>query len=83
MSETSISHRTRQSVSWLEPERRSVTVATLHGLAVRGFKSIRELDDFEVRRINVFMGANGAGKSNLLDVFRPVSELACGRWRVH
>ena len=58
-------------------------MATLHRLTVRGFKSIRSLEEFEVRGINVLIGANGAGKSNLLDVFRSVSELASGRWQVH
>ena len=58
-------------------------MATLHRLTVRGFKSIRSLEEFEVRGVNVLIGANGAGKSNLLDVFRSVSELAGGRWQVH
>ncbi len=58
-------------------------MATLHRLTVRGFKSIRSLEEFEVRGVNVLIGANGAGKSNLLNVFRSVSELANGRWQVH
>ena len=43
---------------------------TLEKLSVRGFKSIRELDDFRVENLNVFVGANGAGKSNLIELFR-------------
>ena len=58
-------------------------MATLHRLTVRGFKSIGSLEEFELRGVNVLIGANGAGKSNLLDVFRSVSELADGRWHVH
>ena len=58
-------------------------MAALHRLTVRGFKSIRSLEEFEVRGVNVLIGANGAGKSNLLDVFRSVSELANGGWQVH
>lgn len=58
-------------------------MATLHRLTVRGFKSIRSLEEFEVRGVNVLIGANGAGKSNLLDVFRSVSELASDGWPVH
>ncbi len=38
-------------------------------ISVRGFKSFRELD-LELRGINIFVGANGAGKSNLIDLFR-------------
>jgi len=43
---------------------------TLEKLSVRGFKSIRELDDFRLENLNVFVGANGAGKSNLIELFR-------------
>ena len=39
---------------------------TLERLSVRGFKSIRALDEFELRGANVLIGANGAEKSNLL-----------------
>jgi predicted ATPase len=42
-------------------------------LTLRGFKSIRELVDFEPSPINVFVGANGAGKSNLISFFRLLS----------
>lgn len=51
-------------------------------LSVRGFKSIRVLDEFELRGVNVFIGANGAGKSNFLDVFRLVAQLVDGRFQV-
>jgi len=39
-------------------------------LTIRGFKSIMELDNFELKDLNVFVGANGAGKSNLISFFR-------------
>ena len=51
-------------------------------LTVRGFKSIRVLEDFELRGLNVLVGANGAGKSNLMSLFRMVSELAAERLRL-
>lgn len=38
-------------------------------LTVKGFKSIRELVDFELKNLNVFIGANGSGKSNLISLF--------------
>ena len=41
-------------------------------LTLRGFKSIRELVDFPLRNLNVIVGANGAGKSNLVLLFRMV-----------
>ena len=58
-------------------------MAALHRITVRGFKSIRSLEEFEVRGVNVLIGANGAGKSNLLDMFRSVSELASGGWQAY
>ncbi len=41
---------------------------TLEKLSVKGFKSIGELKDFPLNNLNVFVGANGAGKSNLMGV---------------
>ena len=57
-------------------------MATLERLSVRGFKSIRALEEFELRGVNVLIGANGAGKSNFLDVFRLLSHLAHGRFQI-
>lgn len=48
-------------------------------LTLRGFKSIRSLDDFEIRPINVLIGANGSGKSNLISFFRLLSWMLGGR----
>ncbi|MHB9139345.1 MAG: AAA family ATPase, partial [Victivallaceae bacterium] len=36
----------------------------LEKLTITGFKSIKALNDFEIKQINVLIGANGAGKSN-------------------
>ena len=52
--------------------------STLEKLSVSGFKSIRELKDFELRNLNIFVGANGAGKSNLIELFRMLSAMAEG-----
>lgn len=41
----------------------------LHSLRVKGFRSIRD-QSLELSALNVFIGANGAGKSNLIGVFR-------------
>jgi len=42
----------------------------LDRITIKGFKSIRDLEDFELKRLNLFIGANGAGKSNLISFFR-------------
>lgn len=45
-------------------------MAKLNKLTVKGFKSIKSLEDFELRNLNVLIGANGAGKSNFISLFR-------------
>jgi predicted ATPase len=39
-------------------------------LTIKGFKSIRSLENFELKKLNILVGANGAGKSNLVSFFR-------------
>jgi predicted ATPase len=55
---------------------------TIKRITIEGFKSIRKLDDFELRPLNVLIGANGAGKSNFVEFFRLVRELAQQRLQV-
>lgn len=50
-------------------------MSTIQKLTIEGFKSIRALSDFELRPINVLVGANGAGKSNFVSFFRLLREL--------
>ena len=47
----------------------------LQTITVKGFKSIHSLVDFEMRSLNVLIGANGAGKSNFISVFRFLAAL--------
>jgi len=42
----------------------------LERLTIKGFKSIASLEGMELKRINVLIGGNGAGKSNLIDFFK-------------
>ncbi len=44
-------------------------------LTIEGFKSIQKVEDFELRALNVMIGANGAGKSNFVGFFRLLREL--------
>src|SRR5690242_17521156 len=48
---------------------------TIRKITIEGFKSIRSLEDFPLRHLNVLIGANGAGKSNLVGFFRFLREL--------
>ena len=54
-------------------------MARLDCITVQGFKSIRALEDFEIRPLNIMLGANGAGKSNFLSLFRMLTEISDGR----
>lgn len=45
----------------------------LQKLTLRGFKTIRDLEDFEPGALTVLIGPNGAGKSNFFSFFRMLS----------
>ena len=47
--------------------------------SICGFKSIRKLENFELKPLNILIGANGVGKSNLLSLFKMLSALSQGR----
>ncbi|WP_130470959.1 AAA family ATPase [Candidatus Magnetaquicoccus inordinatus] len=47
----------------------------VYKLSVSGFKSIRELQEFPMRNLNVLIGANGAGKSNFISLFRLLNKM--------
>jgi len=38
-------------------------------LTIKGYKSIRNLEDLELRNLNILIGPNGGGKSNFLSFF--------------
>lgn len=50
----------------------------LRRVALKGFKSIKEMD-LELRDLNILIGANGAGKSNLVSFFKMLNEMMGGR----
>ncbi len=51
-------------------------------LTIEGFKSIKSLKDFELRPLNVLIGANGAGKSNFVEFFSILQSLISQRLQV-
>lgn len=57
-------------------------MSALDRLRIAGFKSIRE-QAVELRPLNVLIGANGAGKSNFIEVFELLHEIAEGRLQVY
>src|SRR5262249_36022933 len=46
----------------------------LEKLRIQGFKSIRD-QELRLNDLNVFIGGNGSGKSNLIEVFRFLREI--------
>lgn len=48
----------------------------IDSITLRGFKSIETLDDFKLGKLNVLIGANGAGKSNFVEYFRMLRAMA-------
>ena len=54
----------------------------LRRVMLSGFKSIKSMD-LELRPLNVLIGANGAGKSNLISFFKLLNEMMAGRLQLH
>ena len=50
-------------------------MSSLDQLTIKGLKSIQELIDFDLKSLNVLIGANGAGKSNFIEFFRMISAM--------
>ncbi len=48
----------------------------INRLTIKGYKSIRNLENFELRNINILIGPNGAGKSNFLSFFELLQAIA-------
>lgn len=57
-------------------------MASLNRIVLNGFKSIKSLD-LELRKLNVLIGANGAGKSNLVSFFKMLNEMMAGRLQTY
>jgi predicted ATPase len=47
----------------------------LKSITIEGYKSIKKLTDFKMRPLNVLIGANGAGKSNFISLFRLLPQM--------
>ena len=53
-------------------------MSSLDKITIKGFKSIKELVGFELNNLNVFIGGNGAGKTNFISFFRMLRHLIDG-----
>lgn len=50
----------------------------IDSITIEGYKSFAKVDRFPLRNLNVLIGANGAGKSNFLSLFRLLTALSQG-----
>lgn len=48
-------------------------MSQIKSLSLRGFKTIKELQELEFEKVNIFIGANGSGKSNIVSFFEMIS----------
>lgn len=53
-------------------------MSIINTVSIKGFRSIADLRDLELRRLNILIGANGSGKSNLLEALEMVRLCALG-----
>ncbi|OHB59194.1 MAG: hypothetical protein A2167_07390 [Planctomycetes bacterium RBG_13_46_10] len=44
-------------------------------LTIKGYMSIRNLENFELRNLNILIGPNGSGKSNFISFFQLLTEI--------
>ncbi len=51
----------------------------LKNISIKGLMSIKELENFELSKINILIGANGAGKSNFIEAFHLLGNTLSGR----
>lgn len=53
-------------------------MAILKNIEIKGYRSIKDAS-LELRKLNVLIGANGAGKSNFVSFFKMLNEMMAGR----
>lgn len=50
-------------------------MSQIREISIAGYKSIELLENFELNNLNVLIGANGAGKSNFISIFKLLNEI--------
>ncbi len=50
-------------------------MSKLNKLTIKGYKSIQSVENFELTNLNILLGANGAGKSNFISVFKLLANM--------
>lgn len=50
-------------------------MSQVNSISIKGYKSIKNLEEFKLEPLNVLVGPNGAGKSNFISVFKLLNEI--------
>jgi predicted ATPase len=50
-------------------------MSSLKQITVQGYKSIQSLENFALKPLNILIGANGAGKSNFISLFKLLANI--------
>ena len=50
-------------------------MAKVEKITIKGYKSIKSLEDFELKNLNILIGANGVGKSNFISAFTLLNKM--------
>ena len=58
-------------------------MSILSKLTIKGYKSIQNLENFELKNINILLGENGAGKSNFISVFKLLADMYAQNLQVY
>ena len=48
---------------------------SIQAITIEGFKSIKQLTNFPLKQLNIMIGANGSGKSNVISFFRLIKNM--------
>lgn len=51
----------------------------LEMITIKGYKSIRSIEQLELNNINIIIGSNGSGKSNFISIFSFLNSIRLGR----
>jgi predicted ATPase len=63
------------SSRYLTPQKEKDMGQAISKLTIKGYKSIRNLENFELRNLNILIGPNGSGKSNFISFFQLLNEI--------
>lgn len=55
----------------------------LNKITIQGYESIRELNDLKLENLNILIGQNGAGNSNLISIFKMLNAMAEERFQTY